>query len=89
MREAVCRLFLSVYSNGCSVGGDLRERTGFLAPYGLQGDMVDFPKVSASVAQRLLKGENLILGTSETFCPLTYATEWSGSLPIGNGGGPR
>ncbi len=59
MREAVCRLFLSVYSNGCSVGGDLRERTGFLAPYGLQGDMVDFTKVSTSVAQRLLDGENL------------------------------
>jgi hypothetical protein len=59
MREAVCRLFLSVYSNGCSVGGDLRERTGFLAPYGFQGDMVDFTKVSTSVTQRLLDGENL------------------------------
>jgi hypothetical protein len=59
MREAVCRLFSSVYSNGCSVGGNLRERTGFLAPYGLQGDTVDFTKVSTSVAQRLLNGESL------------------------------
>jgi hypothetical protein len=59
MREAVCRLFSSVYSNGCSVGGALRECTGFLAPYGLQGDMVDFPKASACIAQRLLNGENL------------------------------
>lgn len=59
MRGAVCRLFSTFYSNGCSVGGALRECTGFLAPYGLQGDTVDFPKLSASIAQRLLNGENL------------------------------
>jgi len=58
MSEAVCRLFSSIYSNGCSVGGALRECTGFLAPYGLQGDMVDFPKASASIARRLLNGGN-------------------------------
>lgn len=59
MREAVCRLFSAVYSAGSSVGGSLRECTRFLAPYGLQGDTVDFPKVSAAVAQQLINGENL------------------------------
>ncbi len=59
MRETVCRLFVKVYSNGCSVGGTLCESTAFLAPYGLQGDMVDFRKAATSVANVLLNLEAL------------------------------
>jgi hypothetical protein len=59
MREAVCRLFARVYSNGCSVGGGLRESTASLAPCGLQGDMVDFRKAATSIAQKLSNDERL------------------------------
>ena len=59
MLETVCRLFSGIYAEGWEIGGNLHESTGFLAPYGFQGDAVDFPKVSASIAQRLLNGENL------------------------------
>jgi hypothetical protein len=59
MREAVCRLFSTVYANSYLIGGALREYTEFLAPYGLQGDTVDFPEVSSSIARRLLNGETL------------------------------
>jgi len=40
MQEAVCRLFSSVHANGRSVGESLYERTGFLAPYGLQNEIL-------------------------------------------------
>jgi len=59
MREAVCRLFARVYSNGCSVGGGLRESTAFLAPYGLQGDLVDFRMAATSIGQKLANDERL------------------------------
>jgi len=59
MCEVTCRLFSTVYANSGLVGGALREYTEFLAPYGLQGDTVDFPEVSSSIGQRLLNGETL------------------------------
>jgi hypothetical protein len=59
IREADCRLFATFYSNGCLTGVESRDSTRFLAPYGLQGDAVDFRKASACVAHQLLNGENL------------------------------
>jgi len=59
MRGAVCRLFVKVHSNGREIGGELHQTTAFLAPYDLQGNIVNFEKAATYIADALSKVEVL------------------------------